>query len=260
MKLICLGTTGFLPTDTAQTACYLLPELGIMLDAGSGLYRLPAYLQTPELDIYITHAHGDHHSGMTYLFASYFKSDVLQRGQPLDDGNINDYVRRANQALARTRIHADDETLSVLKQKHAGIPYDWRTLQRQEKLPQNGAITSFLMEGGTYGFRLDWPGHSMAYITDTIARPGSSYIDEIEGVDLLLHECNGPDHLAALTEKIGHSHTSTAAQVAASAHVKRLALVHDSPIDWLDYGMDLEHARQVFPDITIAHDGMEFDF
>ena len=41
-----LGTNGAQPTDDAQTACYMIPELGIMLDAGSGLYRLPRYLET----------------------------------------------------------------------------------------------------------------------------------------------------------------------------------------------------------------------
>jgi ribonuclease BN (tRNA processing enzyme) len=116
------------------------------------------------------------------------------------------------------------------------------------------------MKGGTNGFRLDWPGHSLAYITDVTARPDSAYLDHIRGVDLLLHECNGPDHLSDLTDHIGHSHLTSALQAAARAQVKRLVLIHSSPIESLDYSADFESARPLFPAAEIGYDGMELDF
>jgi hypothetical protein len=36
MKLVVLGSNGFLPNDLGQTACYAIPELSISLDAGTG--------------------------------------------------------------------------------------------------------------------------------------------------------------------------------------------------------------------------------
>jgi ribonuclease BN (tRNA processing enzyme) len=260
MKLILLGTGGFLPTDSAQTACYFLPEVGVMLDAGSGTFHLPKYLQRPELDIYLSHAHGDHTSGLTYLFASYFKADWLRRGEMLGADNIADFVRRANEALPHTRIHADENTLAFVQPIYAYLPYQWFPLQEQELLPEGGILTHFLMKGGTNGFRLDWPGHSLAYITDVTARPDSAYLDHIRGVDLLLHECNGPDHLSDLTDHIGHSHLTSALQAAARAQVKRLVLIHSSPIESLDYSADFESARPLFPAAEIGYDGMELDF
>ena len=56
MKLLLLGTTGYHPNDRRQTACLMFPELGVLLDAGSAMYRVSEYLQTPTLDIFITHA------------------------------------------------------------------------------------------------------------------------------------------------------------------------------------------------------------
>ena len=67
MKLILLGTGGYRPNDRRQTLCMLLPDYGIMLDAGTGLYLAGACLQGPDLDIFLTHAHLDHIVGLTYL-------------------------------------------------------------------------------------------------------------------------------------------------------------------------------------------------
>ena len=56
MKIILLGTTGYHPNDRRHTPCMLIPEHGVMLDAGTGMYRAERFLQTPELDIFLTHA------------------------------------------------------------------------------------------------------------------------------------------------------------------------------------------------------------
>jgi hypothetical protein len=40
MKLHCLGTAGYHPSDNRHTACFFLPDQGIALDAGSSVFRL----------------------------------------------------------------------------------------------------------------------------------------------------------------------------------------------------------------------------
>jgi ribonuclease BN (tRNA processing enzyme) len=260
MKLVLLGTGGFLPTDTAQTACYFLPEVGVMLDAGHGLYRLPEYLQTRELDIYLSHAHADHTSGLDYLFASYFKADWKSSMRELNPESVDGFLKRSNESLTRTRIHADEATLAIVRAKYYQFPYDWQLLQTEEPLPGGGTLTHFMMEGGTIGYRLDWQGHSLAYITDVIARPNSSYIEKITGVDLLLHDCYAPDHMSALAEKVGHSPLSAVMQVSARARAKRLILIHHSPFEPLSYIAELDQARQIFSPVEVGYDGMEIDF
>ena len=67
MRLELLGTGGFFPNDRRHTACVLLPEIGVMFDAGTAAYRVPDALQTPDLQIFLSHAHLDHVFGLTVL-------------------------------------------------------------------------------------------------------------------------------------------------------------------------------------------------
>ncbi len=114
--------------------------------------------------------------------------------------------------------------------------------------------------GGTIGFRLDWPGHSLAYVTDTVARPNADYIEHIRGVDLLVHECYFPDSLRAMAEKTGHSWTTPVAELARAAGVGRLILVHVNPIAPEADPVGLAGARAIFPRTDIGHDRMVVEF
>ena len=261
MKLILLGTGGFLPTDTAQTACFMLPEAGILLDAGSGLYRVSRYLQTTELDLYLSHAHGDHTSGLIYLFASFLARDIDRLRGAVDETNIAELVAKANDRLHAARVHATQPAIDFLSRAYEPYGLDWRLLSHQEALPGGGTLTSFSADHqDEVGFRLEWPGHSLAYVTDTTAFPSARYIEKIRSVDVLLHDCYGPDRLAELIERTGHSTLSSVARVAALAQVRRLILVHLSPFDDWSVDPDLEAARAIFPATDMGMDGMEIDF
>ena len=45
MKLVVLGANGYRPNGLGHTACYTIPELGLVLDAGTGMWRMADYLQ-----------------------------------------------------------------------------------------------------------------------------------------------------------------------------------------------------------------------
>src|SRR5262245_66593645 len=70
MKLLVLGTSGYHPNQRRHTACLMLPEAGIVLDAGTGFFRVRKHLQTPTLDILLSHAHLDHVAGLTFLLST----------------------------------------------------------------------------------------------------------------------------------------------------------------------------------------------
>ncbi len=261
MKLVMLGTGGFLPTAEAQTACYLLPEYGILLDGGTGLYHLPKYLQTAALDVYLSHTHGDHANGLVHIDASFFKYLLAQSTASVDEAVIQSAGRRANELMNRTHIHVTAQMLPVLKANFNRFNFDWRILEATQALPGGGDLSYFAFnpDREEIGFRLAWPGHSLAYVTDTVASPQATYIAQIAGVDLLLHDCNLPDSKAHLAKTINHSYTTAVARIAAQADVKRLLLIHKNPMGWR-IDADLPAARKIFPATEIGQDGMEVDF
>ncbi|MFW6170807.1 MAG: MBL fold metallo-hydrolase, partial [Planctomycetota bacterium] len=168
MKIVLLGTTGYHPTDSRETPCMMLPECGVLLDAGTAMYRVPEYLTTSTLDIFLTHTHLDHVVGLTFLF------DILYET-----------------SIERVRVHGEPRKLSGLQQHLFSKalfptvpPIDWCPLTASPlTLANELVVTYFPLQhpGGSLGYRLDWPDRSLAYITDTTARPGADYIERIRG-------------------------------------------------------------------------------
>jgi ribonuclease Z len=71
-----------------------------------------------------------------------------------------------------------------------------------------------------------------------------------------VHEATFSDIEIARARETGHSTAREAAEVARQAGARRLVLTHISPRYSLDVGELMEEARVIFPDVTIAKDGM----
>jgi ribonuclease BN (tRNA processing enzyme) len=246
MKLVLLGTGGYYANDRRHTACLLLPEIGVALDAGSGTFRMREYLTTNRLEIFLSHAHLDHVIGLTYLI-DMIPADQLQSSR----------VYGADAKIAAVREHLFDHALFPVPPAFRLEP-----LQTSHALEGGGTLTHFPLRhpGGSIGFRLDWPGRSMAYVTDTTASPDADYLDRIRGVDLLVHEANFADDETQMAELTGHSCLSNVAQVAAAAEVGRLVLVHINPQLKRDDDLDLASVRKTFPNAQLGCDRMELEF
>ena len=246
MKLVLLGTTGYHPTDRRQTACFMLPEIGVVLDAGTGMFRVAQHLATDTLDVFLTHVHLDHVVGVSFLF------DVL-----------------CNRPMQHVRVHAEREKIAAVEERliappffPVALPCEYAALDGPVSVGGGGVATHFALShpDGSVGFRLDWPERSLAYVSDTTASVTASYVDKIWGVDVLLHECyfgDGDEKHAALT---GHSCLTQVLRVAAAAQVGRLILVHINPLYDDDAQLGLEAARHLFPNTTIGVDGMTIEF
>jgi ribonuclease Z len=246
MKLVLLGSGGYFPNERRHTACMFLPEVGVVLDAGSGMCRIGRYLETDQLEVFLTHAHLDHIAGLTYL-VNVVPRDVVE----------HTVVRGAAAKLAAVEEHLFAHEIFPLPP-----PFRFEPLADACQLPGGGSLKSFPLEhpGGSLGFRLDWPGHSMAYVTDTVADAGADYVNIIRGVNLLVHEAYFANDAKDLQRMTGHSSLRSAAAVAAAARVGQLVLVHIDPQIDDDRAFDLPSARAVFENIELGSDEMELQF
>jgi ribonuclease Z len=245
MRILLLGTTGYHPNDQRHTACFLLPDLGIAFDAGTGMYRVGRHLATETLDIFLSHSHLDHVVGLTYFFS-------LQAEKPVKCITVHGDSKKLT--AVRDQLFAAD--LFPVKPS-----YQWEPLEDRTQLSNGAVIEAFPIEhpGGAIGYRLSFEGKSLAYVSDTTAKAGADYIRHIRGVDLLLHECNFPNGQNELAKKTGHSCIDEVARVAAEAAVKRLVLVHFDPLMPIP-PRDFASADRIFPGLVAGEDNMELDF
>ncbi|MDG1872802.1 MAG: MBL fold metallo-hydrolase [Mariniblastus sp.] len=250
MKFHFLGTTGYHPNNRRQTACMMLPELGVVFDAGTGMFRVRDLIQTETLDIFMSHVHLDHSVGLTFLY------DVLYQKE-----------------MSRVTVHVDQSKIDVIKNQLYNellFPvkpnFELQPLAERVELIDGSTVASIPLEhpGGSHGFRIDWnsgqrQGRSLAYITDTTARVDADYVLSLNEVETLVHECNFPDGWEEHAELTGHSCLTPVAQVAEKAKAKRLYLVHVNPLDETETPLDLDVIKGIFSETTVAYDQMVID-
>lgn len=245
MHFHCLGTTGYHPCDRRHTACYFIPEAGLVLDAGSGIYRLPSLIETDSLDIVLSHAHLDHVVGLTFLL------DILFQ-RPVERVRI----WGEQEKLDAIRTHLFDDLIFPVQ-----LDAEWCPIAAGQTINVGcgGVLRAFPLQhpGGALGYRIDWgDGPSLAYVTDTVGDVEAEYVEIIRRCDLLVHECYFRDECRGWAEKTGHTWTSRAAEVARHSETQQLLLVHINPLEQGDDPVDLAAARAIFPATTVAEDGL----
>lgn len=230
MQLHCLGTAGYHPSETRHTSCYFLPESGLLLDAGTGIFRLPSLLQTDHLDILLSHAHLDHAVGLTFLL------DILQQ-----------------RPVKRVRVWGETKKIEAIRKLLMSeyifpveLPVQWKRID-ESGFPEH-LVTLEIADtqvtwraqdhpGGSVTYRIDWPqsedtpARSLVYATDTLGATAREMQQWMSGADVLLHECNFKDDQIQWATHTGHCYLGKVAEVAAATKPKRVLLTHVNPID-----------------------------
>jgi ribonuclease BN (tRNA processing enzyme) len=223
MRLVPLGTNGYIPSQGRQSMAYLVltDDTALLLDAGTGVARLlepkiEAMLEGyPRLEVLLTHYHLDHVVGMSFLPGVWPTRPVRIHapGPPLVDATPDDALCRLIHPPLFP-IPLPEFPMPVELDRLTGAPVVIGGVELRFRAQQH--------PGGSVGVRL---GDAMAYITDTVADDASA--EFAQGVDLLLHEVwLGPGGEAGAT---GHSAAVEVARIATRAGVRRLMPVHHHP-------------------------------
>jgi ribonuclease Z len=143
----------------------------------------------------------------------------------------------------------------VEKARAAGIPEGplWGKLSKGEtiELADGRRLTADGFVGPTRR------GRTVVFTGDT--RPSRSVIEAAHEADLLIHEATFGEEEKERAKETGHSTAKEAAQVALAAGVKKLMMCHVSARYSMSADELVKEAREVFPNASVAKDGMEVD-
>jgi phosphoribosyl 1,2-cyclic phosphodiesterase len=233
-----------------NTACVALEVAGehpIVLDLGTGL-RFWGETQpqdgTFRATALLTHIHWDHVQGLPFFVPALKAGSRLDIYGPPDGCSLAesfDQFMRPPFFPVRVRdlqgaIHFHDVTDGDLAIGGAKV--------RVRPVPHTGA---------TNGYRIDWDGASVAYISDhqspcTADGEGDTIAEAVlelcDGVDLLIHDTQYWPGEWAEKRDWGHCTVDYAARVARASGAHRLVLFHHDPAhDDADVDRMLAHAR-----------------
>jgi ribonuclease BN (tRNA processing enzyme) len=223
MRLIPLGTNGYIPTHGRQTMCFLVrfEDRALLLDAGTGVARLlePRVRELLEgveqLDVILSHFHLDHVIGLSYLPGVWPERPVrvFAPAPPMVDADPREALCRLIHPplfpipLAEFPMRLAIEPVASEALEIGGLELRLRSQDHP---------------GGSVGMRV---GEALAYVTDTTADDGTAHL--ADGVDVLVHEVwGGSDEEGGAA---GHSSAEAVARLASRAGARRLMPAHHHP-------------------------------
>jgi phosphoribosyl 1,2-cyclic phosphodiesterase len=207
-----------------------------------------------DADIFFSHCHVDHISGLPF-FAPFFSDANSFR---LWAGNLKPNWR-IEQVM---RMVMSEPTFPIgIEAFQARVEYrDFAAGDTLTPCPGVTLKTAPLDHpGGATGYRIDFAGRSLAYLTDNEKRDGDfspALVALARGVDLAIYDCTFTDDEIAQKTGWGHSTWRDGLRLADAAGVKTFCMFHHAPEhddDFMD-GIARE-AQAVRPGTIVAAEG-----
>ncbi len=286
IRVTFLGTSGAVPTTERNPSSLMVNREGdgLLFDVGEGTQRQMMRFGTgfSISHIFITHLHGDHVLGLPgliqtmdfndreeplaihaprgtrsevedLLYAANTRPSFGVRVNEVDDGDValtqSDYEVRVIEADHRTKaigyaIVEDDRKGRFDREKaeELGVPVGPKFGRLHEgepvELEDGTVVRPEQVVGDTR------PGRRVVYTGDT--RPMAATVEVAEDADLLVHDATFADDFAERAGQTGHSTARQAAEIAARANAKRLAMTHISSRYAGDVSDHERQARETF--------------
>lgn len=224
LTLTLLGTGAAVPIKGRFNVAFTVQheDTTLLVESGPGiLYQLQtAGIDPCEIEyLFVSHHHGDHALGFPML--------VLHRihepcAQPLEIICPESSIKALKRLVA---LAYPGSTFDQLDDFCHFIPHPTREVSATEIKP--GLTVSTLPTIHSLpglALRLDYPDKSVVYSADTAPSPDMPKF--AAGSDLLIHDSNFSETLDPDVELADHSTARAAAEIARSADVKMLTLVH----------------------------------
>ena len=231
----------------------------IMLDAGTGMRYLGNQLvaEAPvDSDILFTHTHFDHVCGLPF-FKPFFQAQNSFRLWAGHFGGATTLQRVLREFMMAPLFPVPPEVFKARMEYRDFSGGD--TLAPAPGIAVRTAVLNH--PDGATGYRIEYGGKSVCYVTDTEHVPGipdRNVLALIEGADIVIYDCMYTDEeYARAYVGWGHSTWQEAVRLCKSARVKRLVVFHHDP-DHDDDRLDAI-AREVeaaLPGAVLAREGM----
>jgi phosphoribosyl 1,2-cyclic phosphodiesterase len=262
------GARGSIPAPAApncdfgsDTCCVEMRCGGrvLIFDAGSGAPALGARLASEgvrDFDLFFSHCHFDHIIGLPFM-------------HPLYDGGVSARLYAGhfeNGGTCRAMVEGFmSPPYFPLTPKQFRAEIDYRDFRPPDVLePHAGIVVSTVRlnhPNGAVGFRVDFGGRSVCYITDTEHMPGrldEAILAAIRGADIMIYDCMYTDAEFDPCRGYGHSTWEEGVRLCEAAGVGRLVIFHHRP------GRDDAGLRRIeaeatarFPGAIVARTGLE---
>ncbi len=230
----------------------------IVLDAGTGMRMLGHWFNqknVKEASILLSHTHWDHINGFPF-FSPAFRKDcafTIMAGHLAAHGGIKKvFETQMSNPVFPVPLDAIGAQLDFADfQAGADIALARGVLIRTAALNHPDGAT---------GYRIEYQGKSMCYVTDTEHVPGQpdqNVLALIAGADLVVYDSTYTDKEFSHKVGWGHSTWQEGIRLCRAAGAKRLAIFHHDP-DHEDPFMEAveEEARRIWEGAFVARENM----
>jgi phosphoribosyl 1,2-cyclic phosphodiesterase len=234
-------------------------DFNLIFDMGTGLKQLGDHLPPGKqlnYDIFLTHSHMDHVNGFPFFKPAYSPATRLKlwAGHLKSQGNSLEQIIRnlMDQPFFPITVDLLAATL-IFNDFNAGEDIAISDNITIQTAPLNHP-------GGATGYRVNYGGRSLCFITDTEHEPGKpdeNILSLIKGADVLIYDSNFTDAEFPKFVGWGHSTWQEGARLAEKAGVKTFVAFHHDP-SHIDPIMDsiADELETFRPGSVVAKEGM----
>jgi phosphoribosyl 1,2-cyclic phosphodiesterase len=234
----------------------------LIFDAGTGLHVLGKSLlaQMPVVgDLFFTHSHWDHIQGFPFFTPAFIAGNKFHiHGAIAPDGStieqrLNDQMLHPNFPVPLQIMEANLDFHDLIAGQTIQISHDISIDTAHLNHP-----------GEAIGYRVNWHGGSVAYITDTEHFPDrldENVLGLADHADVLIYDSTYTDdeYYSAKSPRIGWGHSTwqEAVKMAKAAHVKTLVIYHHDPAHNDEFLDQIgKQAEAAFPGAIMAQEGL----